>query len=208
MERESSLGGGTEYTITGTPSVGSSARLIGHHPHGAPSYIDPPSFEETVIKARSRSHSAASAAYGMELEHTASMTGMDWDPEQGSKIDFPITGIPTDLADYIYDDSDNSIEKAPVSEDALSDHTEYSHLASLSTAGVPTTPTTAITTVSTSPNGQGSTSFFHHQLNLPTSASSTESKGAPISFGEMVHNRLSTQSEDEVNATLNYATYV
>ena len=203
VERESSLGGGAnEYTIAGTPQLstgGSSTRMILHNTNSdAPSYIDPPSFEETVMKARSRSQSAASASYAMENN-----PGTDWDNEEETKLDFPIGGMPNN--DYVFDDSDNSIEKNPVESvlseetDRFSDHTQYSHLAAINPLSSPA-PTTIL-------DQRGNTSIFHHQLNLPMSANSTDSRGTPTSFSEMVQNRLSAQSEDE-NTALNYATYV
>lgn len=193
LEGEISSFGGTEYTgTTGTPqlSTGSRARLLGLN---APSYIDPPSFEETVMKTQSRSQSASSAHGNRDFDKPTT----NWDHnELESKIDFPpseVFGNP----DYTYDDSDNSIEKNQMEtasdetdHDGLSDHTQYSHLADINQV--------------TSVNGAG---VFHHQLNLPMSASS--SGGVPMSFREMVDNRLlHAQSPDESESPLNYATYV
>ena len=188
--------------------MASSARYITN----APSYIDPPSFEETVMKTRSRSHSATSASYG--IEHHTPTNGSDWDNEEDSKIDFPL-GLPNKLSEYVYDDSDNSIEKNPpetTSDDSdnLSDHTQYSHLAPVGsgqTAAVNPMSSLVSSPASVVTPGQGNAFNFHHQLNLPTSTRSTGSRATPTTFGEMVHNRLSAQSEDE-NIAVNYATNV
>ncbi len=168
------------------------------------------------MKARSRSQSATSASFG--IENNIPMTVADWDNEQGSKIDFPFSGIrgvvPNE--EYVYEESENSIEKNPVESvlsedtDRFSDHTQYSHLAAVNP--IVNSPTSLVNSPTSLVSGQGREGapvfhHNHHQLNLPTSANSTESRGTPISFGEMVHNRLSAQSEDDSSA-VNYATYV
>lgn len=97
--------------------------------------------------------------------------------------------------EYAYEDSETSIEKNPddlVSDDTdrESQHTQYSHL-----AGV----------VQPSPGGSRG-QISHHQLNLPLSASS--SAGAPMSFGEMVDNRLLRMQSKDIELHDKYATNV
>lgn len=182
-----SLFGGTVTTGTPQLSMGSAAQLLNAH---APSYIDPPSFEETVMHSRSRSHSATSA-YNQDFNRPV----RDWDEEQGSGIDLPPHGFNNPSVAYAYEDSENSIEKNPddlVSDDTdrESEHTQYSHLAGVAQP---------------SPGGERPAAF-HHQLNLPLSASS--SAGMPMSFGEMVDNRLLRGQSEDTELPLNYATYV
>lgn len=190
LEGESSFGG-TEYTVTtGTPQLGSGAHLFGSN---APSYIDPPSFEETLIKARSRSHSSSSAFGNRDLDRPRND---EWDNKQGQVEMGGVFNNPNN-AEYMYNDSDNSIEKDPFDTasdmtDQRSDHTQYSHLAGANTNPSAVDPSSVI---------------FHHQLNLPQSAGGSSGGAAPISFSDMVDNRLREQSPDGTSA-LNYATYV
>lgn len=188
--------------------MGSAARLINAP---APSYIDPPPFEETVM--RSRSHSANSA-YTQDFDKPV----RDWDIEQGSGLEVP--DLPNGFANpsvaYVFDDSDNSIEKnmedlASEDTDRESEHTQYSHLAEV-------TPRAG--GVQRSPGAQ----VFHHQLNLPLSACSSagvpvsapvsvgESVNrlvrAPVSVGELVDNRLLRAQSEDTESPINYATYV
>lgn len=192
---------GTDFTLTGTGtpqlSVASSARLLG----SAPSYIDPPSFEETVFKSdRSRSQSATSGGGGMHewAEQQQGSSG-NHTPKSPGDVFMSPNGM-----EYVYDDSDNSIEKEHLQLDGLSDidqqsdHTEYSHLAGANLGAS---------------NGfvpQATAGVFHHQLSLPRSAGGSSSGGAApqFSFSEMVDNRLQAQSPDDPGSPLNYATYV
>ena len=207
MEGESSIGGGTDYTYTSGFTYGSDGRLI-----QAPSYIDPPSFEETV-KSRSRSHSAASAYnQGRAFENPVA-NDHNWDDEQESSTPVPSDRgafSPTNniVNEYNYEDSDNSIEKKTVesySEDTdpdCSQYTQYSHLAPKE----PTTPVSNIAMPMMSPN--------HHQINLPVSPRERNQTlsphflgGRPMSIGGLVHARLKSPSpENEID--LNCATYV
>lgn len=164
---------------TGTPqlSMGSAAKLNAP----APCYIDPPSFEETVMQGRSCSHSASSA-FNPDFDRPV----REWDMEHGSGTEFPPGGFNNPGMAYTYEDSENSMEKNPddlVSDetDRESEHTQYSHLA-------------------------GVVQPSHHQLNLPLSASS--SAGVPMSFGEMVDNRLLRMQSEDVELPNNYATNV
>lgn len=170
---------------TGTPQLsGSGVRLVNAP---APCYIDPPSFEETVM--RSRSHST-SPGFNRDFDKPV----REWDEEHGSGIEFPHGGFNNA---YTYEDSETSIEKNPddlISDDTdrESEHTQYSHL-----AGVVVQPSSSPT------RGKP---VFHHQLNLPLSASS--SAGVPISIGEMVDNRLLRMQSEDIEMTNNYATNV
>lgn len=176
--------------------MGSAARLINAP---APSYIDPPPFEETVM--RSRSHSAYSRDFDKPVQ--------DWDIEQGSGSEIPPNGFelsPNEFelskgftnpsVAYAFDDSDNSIEKNPedfASEDTdrESEHTQYSHLAEAVPGGMQKSPGAQV---------------FHHQLTLPLSTCS--SAGAPVSVGELVDNRLLRPQSEDAESPINYATYV
>lgn len=161
----------------------------------APSYIDPPSFEETVINAGKRTHSAAST-YNRDFN----MPVRDLQ-DIGSKVP-PLSGIfnNNNLSSEYYDDSDvSTIEKNPIDTnsddlDTVSEHTQYSHLAGAY-------PTSAKTT-----GPSTNEAMFHHQLNLPLSASS--SAGVPMTFGEIVDNRLLRQQSPEEPFQVNYATNV
>ena len=111
----------------------------------------------------------------------------------------PLTGMFNNnlSSEYTYEDSEvSTIEKNPIDTnsddlDTLSEHTQYSHLAGAY-------PTSAKST--------GTEATFHHQLNLPLSASS--SAGVPMTFGEIVDNRLLRQQSPEEMLQVNYATNV
>lgn len=176
LEAGSSYGG----TMTsGTPqlSTGSGVRLL-----HAPSYIDPPPFEE-MLKNRSRSHSANSA-YSRDVHEPV----RDWDDRYEAGMQFNNNTYAGG------DDSDTSIEKntadfASEDTDRESEHTQYSHLAGAFQGKQPLGGPT-----------------FHHQLNIPLSASS--SAGVPMTFGEMVDNRLLREQPDDAEMPLSHATYV
>ena len=195
-------GGSLFGTITtGTPqlSTGSAARLLNAP---APSYIDPPPFEETVMRSRSQS---AHSAYAHDFDKPV----RDWDIEQGSGLDLPPTGFPNPGVAYTFDDSDNSMDKnADDFDDTESERTQYSHLAGAiekNLAGIQ--QRTSPLQQQTSPLQQSpGTRVFHHQLNLPLSASS--SAGVPMSVGEIVDNRLLREQSEDTESPINYATYV
>ena len=184
IEGDSLFNGTSCSYTTGTPqlSLGSSARLI-----EAPSYIDPPSFEETVLKNRSRTQSMSSIY----------RQGFD-DPKENYE-QHHVTNGPSQVIlsplnntrEFSYDESDNSIDKnlaeSLSGETDGSEYTHYSHLAGAFGAK------TSMPVVSN-----------HHKLNLPISADSTTGK-APVSIGELVHNRLST---DLQVSSVNCDTYV
>lgn len=224
LEAESSFGG-TDYT-TGTPqlSAGSGVRLLQH----APSYIDPPAFEESVTKSRSRSASANS-------RKTENGEGV-WDNKRNDYVmmqpGYSSVSPSSKMAphgifspphsntstlhncgnmEYNYDDSDNSVEKKTVeslSEDTepddASEYTQYSHLATVSGGIDVSMPVFNSDHQSSLPrlgvNAGGSSGHMR--------VGGGEGRGlAPtISVGEMVHNRLQAQSPTE--GIKNYATYV
>lgn len=231
LEAESSFGG-TDLT-TGTPQfpVSSGVKLL----QQAPSYIDPPSFEETIVKNRSRSHSVASTnMYGDERDIWENKTDYvvmqpSYSSVSPSTRMVPNNGVlgsshatTSDIAnnntDYNYDDSDNSVEKKTLDSvqsegtelDDNSEYTQYSHLAGAGRSADVSMPTF---------NGN-----YHSQFSLPPLGVNATGVGGSsghikvegrgigrglsnaISVGEMVHNRLQAQSPTE--GIKNYATYV